>query len=64
MVGDKNPEFKITPAICTRVAIMASISFPNSDALMPVERHDGGERQGVLMGSILLYTTMKIPTVT
>ena len=29
-----------------------------------VERHDGGERQGVLMGSILLYTTMKIPTVT
>ena len=29
-----------------------------------VERHDGGERQDVLIGSILLYTTMKIPTVT
>ena len=29
-----------------------------------VERHDGGERQDILMGSILLYTTMKIPTVT
>ena len=32
--------------------------------LSDVERHDGGERQDVLMGSMLLYTTMKIPTIT
>ena len=29
-----------------------------------VEWHDGQEEQGVLMGSTLLYTTIKIPTVT